>query len=217
MRLYFLRLLTLTILMGGSVPSTALASSLEVRPSAPRQGEAIFVRLEGEGIESPRATWRGKEYPLYEQQSGWAAVLPISPETPSGGQRLRVRYSSHGAPQEETRVVQVARVTFPVQRLRMSGAKSSLYTYPGVKQEDAIIGGAARTVSSVRSWSGDWTLPAKGRLSTPFGVRRLRNGKAVGRHRGLDIAAPEGTPVLAPAGGRVVLAGKYRKHGNTVV
>jgi len=67
------------------------------------------------------------------------------------------------------------------------------------------------------AWSGDWTLPVQGRRSTPFGVRRLRNGKAVGRHRGMDLAAPSGTPVLAPAAGRVVLAGKFKKHGNTVV
>jgi murein DD-endopeptidase MepM/ murein hydrolase activator NlpD len=63
-------------------------------------------------------------------------------------------------------------------------------------------------------------LPAKGRLATPFGVRRLRNGRPVGRHRGMDIAGPTGTPIMAPAGGRVMLAlppGTLKKYGGIVV
>lgn len=208
---------SLTIMTPGLVPARAQAPSLRVRPTAPRQGEVLFVHLDAPAGEPPEATWRGRKYPLYRQGEGWGVALPVAPETSPGAQALVVTYNAGGVRQEVRRSVPVSRVAFPVQHLAMTRAKAGLYTYPGVEKEDATIQKAAHVRTDTSAWSGDWTLPARGRRSTPFGVRRLRNGKAVGRHRGLDLAAPSGTPVLAPAAGRVVLAGKFKKHGNTVV
>lgn len=54
--------------------------------------------------------------------------------------------------------------------------------------------------------------PVKGIITSYFGARRWR-----GRiHGGLDIAAPRGTPVRAPAEGVVVVAGPYPYYGNVV-
>lgn len=55
-----------------------------------------------------------------------------------------------------------------------------------------------------------------GRLSSPFGLRRFFNGEARNPHSGLDFAVPAGTPVTAPAAGRVVLVGDYFFNGRTV-
>jgi len=217
MRLFWCLLCSLTILTPGLVPARAQVPSLRVRPTTPRQGEVLFVHLEAPSEETPEATWRGRKYLLYRQGDGWGAALPVSPETPAGAQSLVVTYGSASARQELRRSVPVSRVTFPVQRLAMTRAKAGLYSYAGVEKEDETIQDAAHVQTDSAAWSGDWALPVQGRRSTPFGVRRLRNGKAVGRHRGLDIAAPTGTPVVAPAAGRVVLAGKFKKHGNTVV
>ena len=54
--------------------------------------------------------------------------------------------------------------------------------------------------------------PVKGIVTSYFGARRWR-----GRiHAGLDIAAPPGSPVQAPADGVVVVAGPYPYYGNVV-
>ena len=45
--------------------------------------------------------------------------------------------------------------------------------------------------------------PMKGRISGVYGSRRILNGKPKRPHYGLDIAAPEGTPIKAPADGVV--------------
>ena len=46
-------------------------------------------------------------------------------------------------------------------------------------------------------------------LTSPFGSRRSPFTKQVGLHAGLDLAATVGTPILAPADGLVVFAGRY--------
>ena len=47
--------------------------------------------------------------------------------------------------------------------------------------------------------------PVTGRISGVFGSRRVLNGQAKRPHSGLDIAAPEGTLVVAPVDGVVTL------------
>jgi len=50
--------------------------------------------------------------------------------------------------------------------------------------------------------------PVRGPVSSRFGERRPS-----GAHNGTDVAVPVGTPVLAPANGRVVLANYSDKGG----
>jgi murein DD-endopeptidase MepM/ murein hydrolase activator NlpD len=58
--------------------------------------------------------------------------------------------------------------------------------------------------------------PVKGPLSSPFGLKRFFNDQPRAPHSGLDFAVPTGTPVQAPAAGRVILVGDYFFNGKTV-
>ncbi len=56
------------------------------------------------------------------------------------------------------------------------------------------------------------TAPLRGSefvLTSPFGNRRSPFTKKTDFHAGLDLAAPVGTPIYAPADGQVVFAGRY--------
>ena len=49
-------------------------------------------------------------------------------------------------------------------------------------------------------------------------MRRIRNGKTAGFHRGLDYAGSWGSPIYAPAGGKVTLVGpNFTLLGNCVI
>ncbi len=58
-------------------------------------------------------------------------------------------------------------------------------------------------------------IPCDGVISSGFGWRRL--GKQGHMHEGIDIAAPVGTPVMAPAKGTVIFAGRENGYGLTLV
>ncbi len=57
----------------------------------------------------------------------------------------------------------------------------------------------------------DW--PAPGILSGIFGSRRIDNGVPMAPHFGVDMAAPTGTPIRAPADGRISLSADHFLNG----
>ena len=62
-----------------------------------------------------------------------------------------------------------------------------------------------------------WPLNISGRISSGFGRRESPTAGASTYHRGLDIAAPSGTPIVAAAGGKVVTAAYSSSAGNYVM
>ncbi|MHC8510135.1 MAG: M23 family metallopeptidase [Rhodospirillales bacterium] len=74
------------------------------------------------------------------------------------------------------------------------------------------IGREAALIKAVRARSADVSMfpvafnwPVTGPVSGVFGSQRILNGKPRSPHRGVDVAAPAGTPVTAPAPGTVRL------------
>ncbi|HMQ20195.1 MAG TPA: M23 family metallopeptidase, partial [Sphingopyxis sp.] len=67
-----------------------------------------------------------------------------------------------------------------------------------------------RAARAVEAESGGWRQsfiwPVTGRLSGFFGSQRVYQGKPGSYHSGTDVAAPAGTPFVAPADGVVTLA-----------
>ena len=74
-----------------------------------------------------------------------------------------------------------------------------------IKQENELAQAARQTLSTLTDFSEDFVWPLKGRISGVYGSQRILNGEPRSPHYGLDIAAPKGSPIVAPAGGIVRL------------
>ncbi len=65
--------------------------------------------------------------------------------------------------------------------------------------------------------SQGFIMPLKGRKTSLYGHRRFFNDVPRSPHSGLDIAAPIGTPIVAPGPGKVALKGDFYFNGKTVL
>lgn len=76
----------------------------------------------------------------------------------------------------------------------------------------------ARQVDDARmDFKDGFIWPTKGPISGVYGSQRILNGEARQPHYGIDIAAPVGTAVLAPASGVVTYADDMFYSGGTLV
>lgn len=68
-----------------------------------------------------------------------------------------------------------------------------------------LIRGARDIISSSDAFTQQFIWPVDGIVTGVFGSQRILNGTPKSPHSGLDIAGPEGEPVVAPADGIVTL------------
>jgi|TARA_B110000305_G_C19233727_1_gene536449 murein DD-endopeptidase MepM/ murein hydrolase activator NlpD len=85
------------------------------------------------------------------------------------------------------------------------------------RQEMMAVFESFTTDRAINAGSLEFITPVEGRISSPFGKRRILNDQPRSPHSGLDIAAPEGTPIKAAAAGIVRATGDYFFNGNTVL
>jgi murein DD-endopeptidase MepM/ murein hydrolase activator NlpD len=64
--------------------------------------------------------------------------------------------------------------------------------------------------------AGAFGWPVSGRLTSSYGFRRHPLLGFLRMHAGVDIAAPAGSPIIAPAAGTVSRAGRHGGYGNYV-
>jgi murein DD-endopeptidase MepM/ murein hydrolase activator NlpD len=75
-----------------------------------------------------------------------------------------------------------------------------------IAREQALVAAARGRDDPREDYAVPFVWPVQGRISGRFGNQRIYNGTPKSPHSGMDIAAANGTPVRAPAGGIVTFA-----------
>ncbi len=111
--------------------------------------------------------------------------------------------------ERESLSIDVATRDYDVQRIEGVASK---YVSPSAEQlahiaRDRELKRTARPTDTAHDWFADeFIWPVTGTITGTFGLQRYFNGEPRRPHYGVDVAAPTGTPVAAPAPGIVRLA-----------
>ena len=179
-------------------------------------GGVALVRLEGRASEPPRVALAGAPVMVVRQDDHWLAVVGIPLGTKPGKLKLTVATPSATATSLELRIEPKQYVE---QRLSVKPGMVDLSAedLARVNRERPTLQAALATFSAAPPPTLRMLQPVAGTPSSSYGLRRVFNGKPRNPHSGMDIAAPLGAPIIAPAPGRVVVTGDYFFNGNTVI
>lgn len=112
----------------------------------------------------------------------------------------------------ETRPLSIAARAYDIQRIdglppgKVEGFSEE--TLARIRRENAQVAAARARTGPEKHFLDGFIWPVKGRISGVYGSQRVLNGKPRRPHFGVDVAAPRGTPVVAPVAGTVRLAAR---------
>ncbi|HYA36930.1 MAG TPA: peptidoglycan DD-metalloendopeptidase family protein [Candidatus Methylomirabilis sp.] len=165
---------------------------------------------------APIAYFAGDRVLVMRHDGQWRAVVGLPLSLTPGPQSLTAR-SGQSAAREYPFIVRpkeyaAQHLTLKNKRMVEPNAEDLIR----IEREQDIIRHAFATWTEEPLSSLQCRIPVHGRISSIFGLRRFFNNEPRQPHSGLDIAAPIGTPVLAPLAGTVIETGEYFFNGNTV-
>ena len=193
-----------------------LATSAAALPEhSPWPGGIAVVDL-GAADAVPRVRFGERDALVLQLDGRWHAVVGIPLDHEPGRAEIIVAVADAG---ERTIPIEVRPHAYREQHLTVAPG----YVDPSPEQLERIISERKILDAAIANWRvgepGELALhaPVAGRRSSSFGLRRFFNEQPRSPHKGMDIAAVTGTPILAPADGIVTATGDFYFNGNTVI
>ncbi len=175
-------------------------------------GGVVLIELP-QDTQPPAIYFNNRRVMTIQHQERWHAVVGLPLSLKPGTHYLQI----NDTPQRLA--FEIEEMAYETQYITV---KNKRHVNPNKLDMDRIGKERAQITSALRSWRDghpslpELALPVTGRLSSSFGLQRYFNEQPRKPHSGIDIAAPEGTPIASPAEGVVVRTGTYFFNGNTV-
>ena len=196
------------------------ASAATAALTLPREshvpGGVITFTIAAAEDDRPKVTLDDVAAMVVREGDHWRTIVGIPLSTAPG--KITVVYETHAA-KATSRVFDVKPKQYREQRLKVEPRVVDLSPEDQARtaREQPVIRDALATFSDAAPSTLRLLPPIPGPRSSSYGLRRVFNGQPRNPHTGMDIAAPTGTPIKAPADGRVVNTGEYFFNGNTVL
>jgi murein DD-endopeptidase MepM/ murein hydrolase activator NlpD len=155
---------------------------------------------------------------FHPQDAGLTALQGMHVQTPPGTYPLQIKVTApDGRVSNFQQDVLLVRGNYATELTNLQ-VPSELLDPTAMNEELARMAEIVGASSADRYWSGAFTPPSVLGIISWFGNTRTYNGGAfTSFHGGVDYYGSEGTPILAPAAGKVVFAGPMTICGNSIV
>lgn len=206
-----IRLIGLLFMLFINIPASA-ARVLPQQAAVP--GGVVIIPIDAALDSKPSVEYNKQQVMVLKQQQKWLAVVGIPLTAKVGRQTLIIKLAGKTTQTN----FEIADKAYPTQHIEIKDdgkVNPNNFDMKRINAEKAAINAA------LEYWTeGDVALnfawPIEGRISGLFGRRRVFNGQPRNPHSGMDIAAPTGTEIHAPANGVIRNTGDYFFNGNTV-
>jgi len=201
---------------GFALAAAARAAQSDLPLAAPMPGGIAVVCVGRAPAPAPQVVFDGQRVRVARVGDAWHAVVGLPLALKPGAHQLSVL---EGEKRARTIRFDVKSHDYEVQHLTLAARQVD----PGpadrlrIARDQESIVRAFTTFSDSALDDFSLDLPSPGRPSGGFGLRRFLNNEPRQPHSGVDIAAPPGTPITAPAAGTVLETGDYFFYGLTVL
>ena len=191
-------------------------------PMELKQGEVLYVEAKTETeLFSIEGDLDGSPIFFYKRESGgFAGITGVDLAASPGSCSLRVRVKDlHRRSFERIFQVGVKKGMFGVQRLTLPREKVELKeeVLRRVLEENREVKAILLRIRREKLWHSPFIKPVDGPITSPFGLRRILNGKPRSPHSGVDISAPLNSIVFSCNDGIVVFVKELYLGGKTVI
>lgn len=200
-----------------ALAAAAPAPQVDLPLTAPVPGGVAIVCVGRAPDPAPQVVFEGQRVLVSRVGDAWQAVVGLSLALKPGEHELAVL---EGERAERTVRFEVGVHEYQTEHLTLANRRQVDPEPDDLKRiarEHERLVRAFSTFSDFEPEDLAFDLPSEGRVSGGFGLRRFFNNEPRLPHSGLDIAAPEGTPITAPAAGRVLETGDFFFNGLTVI
>lgn len=205
----FLLTLTLLVIACALWAGAAVSQECSVTPKQVKLGGTLRITCRADYT---KARLNDRETRLFAQHDGSTfGLLPISVQDKPGVFDLDL--SNKDGLKQSIRVT-ILKTVFPSQNVNLAPEIEALHSTP---EELALLKSFKESISDARSWLDPLAPPVPGCMTSPYGVKRLHNGKPTGDyHGGVDQRTPAGEPIRAVAAGTIAFAQPFNVLGNAV-